>query len=75
MKMGFSSIEFERVHRIGRLPEMGGRQPGAGTKARPIVAKFSKFKDREAVRKLSYALKGKPFGIQEQYPELITRRK
>ena len=63
-------ISFERVHRIG--PRHGQNGP----KHRPIVAKFSHFKTKEEVRKKGPNLRGKPFGINEQFPqEIVNRRK
>ena len=52
------NIDFERVHRIG---------PPRHNKHRTIVAKFSRFKDRETVRRNAKNLKGTTIGIQEQY--------
>ncbi|XP_067682641.1 glutamate receptor ionotropic, kainate 4-like [Haliotis asinina] len=47
------NIEFDRVHRIGG--------PGA-RKPRPIVAKFSQYKDRDVIRQAGFAhLKGSNF--------------
>ncbi|KAK3103102.1 hypothetical protein FSP39_016437 [Pinctada imbricata] len=59
--------KFDRVHRLGR------HTPG---KHRQIIAKFSSFKDKEAVRKAAPRLKGKPYGLNEQFPkEIVERRK
>ena len=63
-------VSFERVHRMGK--------PNAprGPKHRPIIAKFSHFKKREEIKMSGRMLKGKPFGINEQYPtEIFNRRK
>lgn len=52
--------QFHRVHRMGRKTQ--GRP-------RPIVAKFVLHIEREKVRKAaSTTLRGKPFGINEQFP-------
>ena len=60
-------IEFERCHR------MGVRQ---GQRPRAIVAKFSRFKERELVRKAAPKLKDKPYGVNIQYPkEIMEKRK
>ena len=60
-------IGLERVHRMGK------RFDG---KCRPIVAKFSSFKQREVVRLAGPKLAGKRFGISEQIPkEWQDRRK
>ena len=52
-------IEFGNVHRFGRF------QSG---KDRPIVARFIYQGDLVCVKKSAYKLKGKPYGIHEQYP-------
>jgi hypothetical protein len=60
-------IIFERVHRFGRKGYSGPR---------PIVAKFSKFKDREMVRRAAPSkLQGKYFGVNEQFPKEINDRR
>lgn len=59
--------QFHRVHRMGRKTQ--GRP-------RPIVAKFVLFTDREKVRKAAATtLRGKPFGINEQFPKEINDRR
>lgn len=62
--------QFHRVHRMGRKTQ--GRP-------RPIVAKFVLHTEREKVRKAAFStLRGKPFGINEQFPKEIlvnNRRK
>ena len=72
-KLNISGVQFERVHRItpAKSRSQGPQNP------RPIVAKFTLFKERERVRHASYKLAGTRYGINEQYPEEIeqTRRK
>ena len=59
-------IEFGNVHRFGRGPRA----------RRPIVARFLYFADLQYVLDIAYRLKGKPFGIQQQFPpEIEARRK
>ena len=53
-------IGLERVHRMGKRFDR---------KCRPIVAKFSSFKQREVGRLAGPKLAGKRFGISEQIPE------
>ena len=53
-------IGLERVHRMGK------RVDG---KCRPIVAKFSSYKQREVVRLAGPKLAGKHFGISVQIPK------
>lgn len=70
-KLHIRNICFERVHRI-RLKNPTSHQ---GPKIRPIIAKFTFFKDRERVRKSGRMLKGTNFGIQEQFPDEIEKRR
>ncbi|KAK3101461.1 hypothetical protein FSP39_003772 [Pinctada imbricata] len=67
-EMGLTEIvNLERVHRMGR--HVAGKH-------RPIVAKFSSFKQKETVRRAApRTLKGKPFGVNEQFPKEITERR
>ncbi|XP_052237905.1 uncharacterized protein LOC127849226 [Dreissena polymorpha] len=62
-------INIERVHRISV------RQRGNQPHPRPIVAKFSLFKDRERVRKSSWNLKGTNFYVSEQFPKDVADRR
>jgi hypothetical protein len=60
-------FKFERVHRIGRKQN---------NKIRPIVAKFSFYKDKETVRRAApRALVNKRFGVNEQFPKEINDRR
>lgn len=63
-----TDIEFHRVHRIGKIK---------GTKPRPIVAKFAKYKQRELVRKSApVILRGnRKYGINKQYPKEINDKR
>ena len=58
-------IEFVRAHRFGR----------ADKKPRPIVCRFKSFNDRELVRKNANVLKGKTYGISEQFPKEVNDRR
>lgn len=64
------TVEFHRVHRMGR------RVHG---KTRPIIAKFVQFKERELVRKSAFTkLKGEQnrnYGINEQFPREINEKR
>ena len=61
-------IPFHRVHRIGKYE--------SDDPPRPIVAKFERFKDRELVRRAApQTLRGKPFGVREQFPKVIENRR
>lgn len=57
-------IEIERIHRFGRR---------FGDRPRPIVVRFSRYKQRELIRKKARELKGTGYGIHEQYPHEIER--
>ena len=63
---------FERVHRISRSKKT---QDGTIIPC-PIIAKFSYFKQKEQVWKVSFSLKGSKSGVSEQFPqEIIEQRK
>ena len=61
-------IELHRVQRMGAYDKDSAKES-----LRPIIAKFENFKDREYVRSL--ALKGKRFGIREQYLKVIEEKR
>ena len=61
-------ISIERAHRIGK--------PRADGKPRPIIAKFSFFKDKDYVLSLASNLAGKKFGVAPDFPkEVVDIRK
>ena len=62
-------ISFERVHRLGKLPP-GTNIGRMANRSVPIIAKFSRHKDREEVRSKRYELKT-PYGISEDLPKPI----
>ena len=71
LKIDCNRMEFERVHRIGKRDNQF-----AGGRPRPIVARFSRFKDRESIRQAApRELRGKPFGINEQFPKCVVERR
>lgn len=62
-------IPFHRVHRIGNSMIRNDAR-------RLIVAKFEHFKDREEVRfAASKTLKGKPYGVREQFPKVVEDKR
>ena len=64
-----ANLKLEKAYRLGKK-KVGESRP------RPIVVKFSKYSDREMVRKSSKRLKGSDFGISPQYPqEVLAKRK
>ena len=67
MKMNTDNIEIERAHRVG---------PRRQGKSRPIVAKFLRFKQKEAIKNAApRALRGTKFGVNEQFPKEIAERR
>lgn len=64
-RINITDVKFERVQPMG---------PRRDT-PKPIVAKFSFFKDREAVRRSGFKLKGTNYGIHEQFPEDVERKR
>ena len=69
-EMGIENqISFHRVHRLGAYKAQQ-------LDARPIIAKFERFKDRELVRAAApRTLKGKSYGVREQFPKIIEDRR
>jgi len=64
-----TDISIDRAHRLGRYNRRNLRP-------RPIVVKFTFFKDRELVRSASrQALTGTDFGISEQFPQEIEEKR
>ena len=64
-----NEISFDRVHRLGRYSRFQ-RFP------RPIVAKFTFYKDKELVRAAaSQYITGNRFRVKEQYPAEIEERR
>ena len=61
------AIKFERVHRI---PTKSSKALD-NTRPRPIIAKFSFFKDKEKVMSAVRNLKGTKIGIADDYPKEI----
>ncbi|GFS19897.1 RING finger protein 40 [Elysia marginata] len=68
-KIGITQpIEFERVHRIGSNYRSNGRP-------RTIVARFSRFKDKEAVRISAPKLRGTNIGVHEQFGREVNEKR
>ena len=64
-------IEFARVHRLGIYDK-----DTAKDNPRQVIAKFERFKDREYVRSLApETLRGKKFGIREQYSKTVEEKR
>lgn len=63
-----SQISLDRVHRLGAT-KPDSKRP------RPIVAKFSNFKEKQLVQRQGRQLKGTDFGLNDQFPrEIMLRR-
>ena len=63
-----NNITFHRVHRLGRNLHNT-------TRPRPIIAKFEHYKQKELVQKQGRQLKGTHFGLNDQFPQEINRRR
>lgn len=75
-ELNTTDVKFDRVHRIRQHPHGNGdRRHGQFNRPPPIVAKFTFFKDKERVRKSAYLLRGKRYGINEQFPDEIEQRR
>lgn len=71
-KLNINNVKIERAHRMKQRTDRNTQGPPA---PRPIVAKFSFFKDREAIRKSGRLLANTNYSIREQFPEEIERRR
>ena len=60
-------IEFQRVHRVGKVND-GGRP-------RPIIARFLRYSDREFIFSKARDLKETGYGISADLPREIVRRR
>lgn len=68
-------ITFVRVHRMGKKRTFGEAAAPAISSPRPIIIKFNRFEHRQQIKYLGPKLKGKPFGISEQYPKAVMERR
>ena len=67
MNINPDHIEIDRAHRLGSWRR---------DKVRPIVVKFLRYKDKEAIRKAApEKLRGSRFGINEQFPKEVADRR
>lgn len=60
-------ITFHSVHRLG--------QKLNSTRPRPIIAKFEHFKQKVLVQRQGRQLKGTHYGLNDQFPQEILRRR
>ncbi|KAK3091803.1 hypothetical protein FSP39_022739 [Pinctada imbricata] len=61
-------LDFTNVHRFG-----SGARPGEVGKPRPIVARFIYQKDLSSVLANAKYLRGKPYGINRQFPQEVEQ--
>ena len=63
-----AEIEFQRLHRIGK--------PKEDSRSKPIIARFLRYGDREFIFSKAKFLKGTEYGISDDVPrEIMKRRK
>ena len=67
LKVDASGIEFQRVHRVGKINEDG--------RPRPIIARFLRYGDREIIFSKAKSLKNTGFGMSPDLPREIVRRR
>ena len=67
LKVDVSSIEFQRVHRVGKINEDG--------RPRPIIARFLQYGDREFIFSKAKSLKDTGFRMSPDLPREIVRRR
>ena len=60
-----NDISFERVHRVGKPSASGG-------KPRPLIAKFTLYRDKEFVLSKAKNLRGTDFAIARDFPKEIA---
>jgi hypothetical protein len=65
-------IEFGNVHRFGSRQNNNN---GTEIKPRPIVARFLYYNDLAYVLECAKRLRGKPYGINQQFPAEIENRR
>ena len=63
--LGIPAISIERCHRLGRR----------GTPNRPVIVKFSFFKEREMVLKKRSMLRGTRIFVDEDYPASLREKR
>ena len=61
-----NNIGFHRVHRLGQR---------RGTRPRPIIVKFEKYKEKVVVKGRGRELKGTHYGMNDQFPREINERR
>ena len=65
-----NAMVIERAHRTGIQEEDPRKR-----RNRVILCKFASFKDREAVRKQGFCLKGTNYFVKEQFPPEVAEKR
>ena len=65
LKVDVGSIEFQRVHRVGKINKDG--------RPRPIIARFFQYGDREFIFSKAKSLKDTGFRMSPDLPREIVR--
>ena len=63
---------------MGKTAPKPGELQGArarGDPKRPLIAKFLRYQEKELIRRSAVALKGTSFGLGEQFPKEIHKRR
>ncbi|XP_056099695.1 uncharacterized protein LOC130078197 [Rhinichthys klamathensis goyatoka] len=71
LKLSPETVEHITFHRVHRL----GQKHINSTRSRPIIAKFEHFKQKVLVQRQGRQLKGTHYGLNDQYPQEIIRRR
>lgn len=69
LKLDRNTVVLERTHRIGKP------RNGNSTRPRPIVVKFLRYKDKEAVLERGKYLKGTNNYLNEGFPEAVHQKR
>lgn len=69
LQLDQNKITLEKAHRIGRM------RNGNSSRPRPVVVKFLKYKDKEAVLERAKYLKGSNIYLNEDFPENVRLRR
>ena len=68
LKMDYGKTELERAYRTGKPTT------GTGTRPRPIIVKFLRFKDKVVDLEKAKNLKGTYIFLNEDYPEAVHQK-
>ncbi|KAH7979630.1 hypothetical protein HPB49_010219 [Dermacentor silvarum] len=65
-KLGIQSVSIERAHRLGKF------QPG---KCRPLIAKFTLFKEKQQILSNAKKLKGSNISVSEDFSKTVRMKR